>query len=138
MKILTFGTFDLLHLGHINIIESAYKLNKNAIVFIGVSSDKWNELKGKAAHQSQEERVEVIKSKYPNAEVFLEDHTKPEETWPMLWDKYDIDLIVMGGDHRVNLDYINKTITPNGKKMKIMFFDRTPGISSTELRENLK
>ncbi len=139
VRVMTFGTFDLFHIGHVNIIEKPLRiLNEKVKIYIGVSSDNWNKLKGKQAHQSQEERVKIIKAKYPNAEVFLEDHTKPEETWPMLWDKYNIDIIVMGGDHRDNLDYINKTITPKGNRMKIIFFDRTPGISSTKLRENLK
>ncbi len=138
INIATFGTFDLLHIGHINIFQSAYDLKDNVKLFVGVSSDRWNSLKGKVSHQSQQERIEAIKSKYPNAEVFLEDHAKPEETWPMLWDRYDIDLIVMGGDHQRNLDYINRIITPKGRKMKIIFFDRTQGISSTKLRGEIE
>ncbi len=138
-NIMTFGTFDLLHIGHTKIIDHALTLaNKTSNLFIGVSSDKWNELKGKKSVEDEIKRMDNILRQYPGANVMLEDHSRPEETWPMMWDEYDIDLIVMGGDHFETLAYINNIITPNGNKMKITFYERTPEISSTLIRSQLK
>ena len=138
-NILTYGTFDILHEGHIKIIKHAIKITgSESNVYVGVSSDSWNSLKGKESAESQEQRIKAIKNKFPNISTFYEDHEKPEQTWPEHWDKYKIDLIIMGEDHVENLSYINEVITPKGNKMKIAFFERTPEISSTEIREILK
>lgn len=135
-KVMTFGTFDLLHIGHKKIIDHALRIaGKEENLVIGVSSDRWNNLKGKAACENQEQRREKILKSYPKAKVIFEDHFKAEETWPLLWDEHNISLIVMGGDHVDNLSYINKIRTPKGAEMKISFFERTPKISSTLLRE---
>lgn len=135
-NILTFGTFDLLHEGHLKIIRHAVSISGNEKnIFIGISSDKWNGLKGKKSMQSEEARIEKIREIFPNINTFLEDHKLPEETWPQHWDDFNIDLIIMGGDHIGSLSYINETFTEKGKKMKIVFFERTPNISSSKLRE---
>lgn len=136
-RIMTFGTFDLFHIGHKKIIDHAkFIAQSNTNLFIGVSSDKWNSKKGKKSQQSQEIRKKYLEEQYPGAVVFFEDHNLPEETWPQLWDEYEIDLIIMGGDHFENLAYINDVVTPVGKNMKISFYERTPKISSTLLRGN--
>lgn len=135
-KIITFGTFDLFHNGHSKIINHALRIaGKPENLIIAVSSDKWNKLKNKESFQSQKERMNLVKKQYPKSKVILEDHENPEESWPFLWDEYDVELIVMGGDHLENLSYINNEITPNGKQMKIVFFERTPNISSSILRD---
>lgn len=138
-NIMTFGTFDLFHVGHKKIIEHAKKIaGDNSRLFIGVSSDKWNRLKGKISKEDQNIRRRKVLEEYPGAFVFFEDHDKPEESWPELWDKHDIDLIVMGGDHSENLSYINDKTTPKGSNMNIVFYERTPKISSTLLRSGIK
>ncbi len=134
-RIITFGTFDLLHIGHEKIINHCIQITgKEENVVIAVSSDDWNSLKGKKAYETQEIRVKNIAEKFPKAKIIIEDHLKPEQSWPWIWDKYKLDLIIMGGDHFESLSYINKTVTPNGNKMKIAFFERTPKISSTMIR----
>lgn len=137
-NILTYGTFDHLHEGHLKIIRHALEYTEESNIYIGVSSDNWNKLKGKESNQTQQERIKAIRNLFPNANIFLEDHLVPEETWPLHWDKFDISLIIMGGDHSQGLNYINETATPLGNKMKIIFYERTPGISSTKIREIMK
>lgn len=65
--------------------------------------------------------MENILKKFPDINVFIEDHKIPEITWKDHWDRYSISLIIMGGDHFDNLKYLNEVITPNGNKMKIIF-----------------
>lgn len=135
-NIMTVGTFDLFHEGHKKIIDHSKEIAEDTgKLIIAVSSDDWNELKGKNSKEDQEVRVSVVKEKYPNAIVILEDHKSAEESWGEMFDKYDVDLIVMGGDHCETLEYINNELTPNGRKMKIAFFERTPEISTTLIKK---
>lgn len=137
--ILTFGTFDLLHIGHKKIIDHCVSVaGDESKVIIGVSSDRWNQLKGKKSSQNQTERISKLKESYPEATIILEDHSEYEESWPKIWDDKNIDLIIMGGDHYDNLSYINKLKSDSGKQMKIAFFERTPEISSTLIRKQYK
>ncbi len=139
VNVMTFGTFDLFHVGHKKIINNSKKFVKGSgKIFIGVSSDEWNKIKGKTSIENQKLRVKRVKENFPDAVVFLEDHKKAEETWPQLWDEYNIDLIVMGSDHIENLSYINNLLTPGGRKMRIVFFERTPNISTTNLKNMIK
>lgn len=137
-NILTYGTFDHLHEGHLKIIRHALEYTDESNIYIGVSSDRWNNLKGKKSDQTQIERVKAISDAFPSANIFIEDHLKPEETWPEHWDKFNISLIIMGGDHANTLNYINRTLSNIGNKMSIVFYERTPGISSTKIRKILK
>lgn len=134
-KIMTFGTFDLFHIGHKKIIDHCIEITgdpKNVVV--GVSSDRWNLLKNKKSFESEEIRLQKIIENYPGINVIFEDHNNFEESWGELWDENNIDLIIMGGDHFDNLSYINTRITPKNNQMKISFFERTKKISSTILR----
>ncbi len=135
-NILTYGTYDLFHIGHKKIIDHAIELTGDqSNVYVGVSSDDWNLLKNKKAEETHFVRMENIKKNYPNINVILEDHKNAEETWPAHWDEFSIDLIVMGGDHVESLSYINGQKTPKGSQMKIAFYERTPKISSTLIRK---
>ncbi|BDU67794.1 MAG: hypothetical protein TYPL_4470 [Candidatus Tyloplasma litorale] len=134
-RIITFGTFDKFHYGHKNIINKAIELTGlEENVIIGVSSDRWNSRKGKICSENEDVRLNNLKKFYPKATIILEDHNEPEESWGEIWDEYKVDLIVQGGDHFKNLEYINKRISPKGSKMKIMFFERTSRISSTLIK----
>lgn len=135
-NIITYGTFDLFHQGHIKIIDHAIEITgRQSDVYVGISSDRWNKLKNKKSVLNQTERFELIRDKYPDINIFFEDHDMPEESWSIDYDKYNIDLIIMGGDHADSLDYINEKLTPRGMMMKIVFFERTPIISSTLIKE---
>ncbi len=133
--ILTYGTFDLLHKGHKNIILYAIEMGgsqKN--VHIGVSSDKWNKLKGKIAYEDENVRIQNLRNMFPEVNIFLEDHNHYEESWKDKYISIKADLIIMGDDHKDKLAYINE-INVGDKNMKIIFTPRTKGISSSMLRE---
>ncbi len=139
INILTYGTFDLLHKGHENIIEKAIKLSNGGKVVVGVSSDKWNNIKGKKAYENEQIRVNNIKEKYKNTNlvVVLEDHDDHMKQWLEDYDKYDINFILMGGDHLNFLCILDGKLTPKGREVRILFTNRTPNISSTMLRKKL-
>ena len=92
-KVITYGTFDLFHVGHLNILKRA-KAQGDYLV-VAVSSDAFNAGKGKKAYYSQEDRMEILKAiKYVD-EVIL------EESWDQkIRDvkEHDIDVFVMGDD----------------------------------------
>ncbi len=77
-KILTFGTFDLFHIGHKKIIDHALDIAVNERnLIIAVSSDSWNKLKGKESIENEQTRIDNLKRIYPNSNVILEDHKTP-------------------------------------------------------------
>lgn len=125
-KVITYGTFDLLHIGHINILKRAKELGNYLIV--AVSSDEFNAVKGKKAHFSTEERVNIIKSiKYVN-EVII------ENSWEQKVEdikKYNIDVFVMGSDWEGEFDYLKDLC-------EVVYLPRTAGISSTKIKSDLK
>lgn len=138
-NVITYGTFDVLHKGHKNVIKKAFDIaGENGKVMVGVSSDRWNNLKGKKSYDNQEKRCNSILKEFPNAIVFLEDHNEHMEQWFDDYDKYEIDFILMGSDHIDNLSILDNKITSSGRKVNILFTKRTPGISSTMIREKIK
>jgi len=127
IKVITYGTFDLLHEGHINILRRAKELGDYLIV--GLSTDDFNSLKGKKAVQSYEERKRaLLLSEYV-------DEIIKEENWEQKIDDIhnnNIDIFVMGDDWEGKFDYLEK------EGVKVIYFPRTPGVSSTQLRGELK
>lgn len=121
-RILTCGTFDLFHIGHINILRRAKNLGDYLIV--GISSDKCNAEKAKKSIISQENRLEIIKScKYVD-EVFFEESLNEKEYYVK---KYNIDLFVIGDDWENQFDFLS---------CDVIYLSRTTGISSTLIKEN--
>lgn len=92
-RILTYGTFDLLHIGHVRIIKRAKSLGDKLIV--GLSSDEFNSLKGKKAVYSYQERKEILES-LEDVDLVIK-----EDSWEQKIDdikKFNIDILVMGDD----------------------------------------
>ncbi len=129
LNVITYGTYDLFHEGHEAIIRRAYERSNNGKLYVGVSSDRWNKIKGKNAVQNEKVRLEQVQKLPYVTEAFLEDHLKPEETWLRDYKKYNIDLIIMGSDHKGKLDYLRK------QGMNIKYLPRTKGISTTMLKK---
>lgn len=129
-NILTYGTFDLFHIGHERILKRAYK--KGDKLFVGVSSDRWNEIKEKKAFQKENIRLNKIKE-LPYVEwAFLEDHNNHTEQWKTDVIKYKINKIVMGGDHKGKLDkWLDKI-----PDIEYEYLSRTPFVSSTKKRKS--
>ena len=124
-KVITYGTFDLFHVGHLNILKRA-KAQGDYLV-VAVSSDAFNAGKGKKAYYSQEDRMEILKAiKYVD-EVIL------EESWDQkIRDvkEHDLDVFVMGDDWKGKFDFLKDYC-------EVVYLPRTEGISSTKIKQDL-
>ena len=131
--IITFGTFDLFHIGHLNILKRAKEYGDRLIV--GVSSDNLNyNKKHKKPIYSENDRIAIIKSiKYVD-DVFLEEslHLKAEYC-----KKYNADIFIIGDDWKNKIvPELNITFDEQLKNVcKVIYLERTPMISSTEIIE---
>lgn len=122
-KIITFGTFDLLHIGHENIFTKCNKLGSKVV--IGVSSEELNAKKNKKAHDSISTRIENVKKYSKSKLVFKEESLEKKLEYIK---KYDCNVLIMGND------WDNKF---NSEEYESIYFNRTPNISSTQLRNQL-
>ena len=124
IKVITYGTYDLLHQGHINLLRRAKALGDYLIV--GVTSDSFDRGRGKLnVRNNVLERVEAIKATGYADEVIIEDYIgqKIDDI-----QKYDVDIFAIGSDWEGHFDYLNEYC-------KVVYLPRTEGISSTMLRE---
>ena len=125
-KVITYGTFDLLHYGHIRLLERAKALGDYLIV--GVTSDSFDENRGKInVRQSVMERIQSVR------ETGLADQIVVEEYEGQKIDdirKYNVDIFAIGDDWKGKFDYLNDYC-------KVVYLERTKGISSTEIRSGI-
>ena len=124
--VLTYGTFDLLHYGHIEILKKASLLGDKLIV--GLSTDEFNELKGKTCVLPYEKRKELLES------LDYVDKVIPEDNWKQKISdikENNIDIFVMGSDWEGKFDELKEYC-------KVIYFPRTEGISTTKLKAILK
>lgn len=127
VTVVTYGTFDYLHEGHLNILKKASEFGDRLLV--GVSADYFNQIKGKPASKyNEDERMKMVLKLPFVDEVFLE---KSWEQKPQDFRKYGADVLVMGGDWKGKFDYFKSIID-------VQYVNRTPGISSTQLRNKDK
>ena len=122
-RVMTYGTFDLLHYGHINILKRAKSLGDYLIV--GLSSDEFNELKGKKSVMSYEERKEILEN------IRYVDKVIKESNWEQKVDdviKYNIDVFVIGDDWEGKFDFLKEYC-------EVVYLPRTKSISTTLLKE---
>ena len=127
-RILTYGTFDLLHYGHINLLKRAKALGDYLVV--AVSTDDFNEIKGKKAYHNYDTRKMMLEA------VRYVDLVIPEENWEQKIDdvkKYDIDIVVMGSDWAGSdrFDYLKEYC-------EVVYLPRTEGVSTTKIKKELK
>ena len=126
-KIITFGTFDVLHVGHIRILQRARALGDYLIV--GVSSDALNfSKKQRYPVYPESERIEIIQSIAGVNEVFREDSLELKGEYIK---KYQADVLVMGDDWVGRFDEF-KTLC------EVIYLPRTEGISTTQLISDIK
>lgn len=124
IKVITYGTFDLFHYGHLRILERAKKLGDFLIV--GVSTDEFNRIKNKECVYPYEHRAKIVEA------IKYVDKVIPEENWEQKETdikKYNVDILVMGDDWEGKFDDLSKFC-------KVMYLPRTPDISSTEIKQN--
>ena len=123
-KVITYGTYDLLHQGHINLLRRAKELGDYLIV--GVTSDSFDKGRGKLnVRNNVLERVEAVKATGYADEIVIEDYVgqKIDDI-----QKYNVDIFAIGSDWEGKFDYLNEFT-------KVVYLPRTEGISSTMLRE---
>ena len=123
-KVITYGTYDLLHQGHINLLRRAKELGDYLIV--GVTSDSFDKGRGKLnVRNNVLERVEAVKATGYADEIIIEDYLgqKIDDI-----QRYDVDIFAIGSDWEGKFDYLNEYC-------KVVYLPRTEGISSTMLRE---
>ena len=125
-KVITYGTFDLLHLGHIRILQRAKQLGDYLIV--GLSTDQFNNQKNKSAYHNFENRKEILQS------IKYVDEVIEENSWEQKISdikKYDIDIFVMGDDWENKFDYLKDYC-------EVIYLPRTESISTTIIKKDLK
>ncbi len=125
--VVTFGTFDVLHVGHLRLLERARALGDQLIV--GVSTDKLNEeKKGRAPVYSQDQRIEIIKALRCVDSAFYEESLDLKREYIV---RYKADLLVMGDDWRGKFDEFSDIC-------EVVYLERTPAISTTQVIEQIR
>ena len=122
-KVITYGTYDLLHYGHIRLLERAKELGDYLIV--GVTADDFDKSRGKInVQQSLMERVEAVKATGIADEIIIEEYEgqKIDDIR-----RLDVDIFTVGSDWVGKFDYLNEYC-------KVVYLDRTEGVSSSEIR----
>ncbi|EDO8350767.1 adenylyltransferase/cytidyltransferase family protein [Campylobacter jejuni] len=126
-NVITFGTFDLFHYGHLRILERAASVGDKLIV--GVSSDSLNfAKKHRYPIYSEQERLNIISSLKCVSCVFLEEALELKRDYLL---KYQANILVMGDDWKGKFDCFNDICD-------VIYFERTPSISTTEIIERIK
>ena len=123
--VLTYGTFDLLHVGHINLLRRAKALGDRLVV--GLSTDEFNAGKHKEAYHSYEDRKIILEAiKYVDLVI-------PEKSWEQKVEhvkKYNVDVFVMGNDWEGKFDFLKDYC-------EVVYLPRTAGISTTKIKHDL-
>lgn len=124
-KVITYGTYDLLHVGHINLLRRAKEMGDYLLVVL--SSDEFNELKHKTAYHSYEDRKKILEA------IRYVDEVIPEYTWEQKIQDVidnDIDIFVMGHDWTGQFDFLKEYC-------EVVYLPRTEGISTTKIKNDL-
>lgn len=126
-KVITYGTFDLLHYGHINLLKRAKSLGDYLIV--GLSTDDFNNTeKNKESYFDYENRKSLLDA------VKYVDLVIPEETWDQKVldiQKYNVDIFVIGDDWKGKFDYLEDF------GIEVVYLPRTNEISTTKIKKDL-
>ena len=123
--VLTYGTFDLFHIGHLNILKRLREYGDRLIV--GVSTDEFNAIKGKKPVAPFEQRLEIVQS------IRYVDLAIPEDRWAQKREDiatYDVDILGMGADWEGKFDDLADVV-------ELVYLPRTDGISTTEMKRVL-
>jgi glycerol-3-phosphate cytidylyltransferase len=123
-RVITFGTFDIFHIGHLNIIKRAAALGDE--LYVGVSTDNLNfNKKNHPTIFKEKERLEIIKNIKGVTEAFFEESLQLKRDYIL---KYKIDILVMGDDWKGKFDDLNNVC-------ETVYLPRTKNISSTDIKE---
>lgn len=125
-RVITYGTYDLLHWGHIRLLKRARALGDYLIV--ALSTDEINEFKGKKAYHSYEERKLMLEA------IRYVDLVIPENDWEQKRGdivKFDVDVFAIGDDWEGKFDYLEDLC-------EVVYLPRTDGISTTKIKQDLE
>ena len=126
-RVITYGTFDLLHYGHINLLKRAKELGDYLVVVVSTDEFNWNE-KQKKCYFSYEERKAMVEA------IRYVDLVIPETCWDQKRRDvvdYRIDTFVMGDDWKGKFDFLSDLC-------EVVYLPRTPEISTTKIKQDLK
>lgn len=124
-RVITYGTFDLLHKGHVRLLKRAKALGDHLTVC--VSTDEFNAIKGKKAYTSFEDRKYILEA------IKYVDEVIPERDWDQKINdvkEHNIDIFVMGDDWKGQFDFLSDYC-------KVVYLPRTEGISTTKIKKDL-
>lgn len=123
--VLTYGTFDMFHIGHLKLLQRLSELGNELIV--AVSTDEFNALKGKTVLIPYEQRAEIVSN------IKCVDKVIPEQNWAQKVEdvrNYDVDIFAMGDDWEGKFDFLKEYC-------EVVYLPRTKNISTTELKKSL-
>lgn len=125
-RVITYGTYDVLHYGHINLLKRAKALGDYLIV--ALSSDEFNTIKNKRSYYSYEQRKTILEAcRYVDLVI-------PEHNWDQKINdvqKYQADIFVMGDDWEGKFDFLKDYC-------EVIYLPRTPDVSSMQTKDYLK
>lgn len=124
-RVITYGTYDLLHYGHIELLRRAREMGDYLVV--ALSSDEFNRIKNKKSYYNFEQRKMMLES------IRYVDLVIPENDWGQKEidvEKYEIDTFVMGHDWEGEFDFLKD-------KCEVIYLKRTEGISTTQIKQEL-
>lgn len=127
-RVITYGTFDLLHYGHINLLKRAKELGDYLIVALSTDEFNWNE-KQKKCYFSYEKRKMLLEA------VRYVDLVIPEGNWEQKKSdvhKYEVDVFVIGDDWKGKFDFLED------EGVEVVYLERTPEISTTQIKKTLR
>ena len=125
-RVITYGTFDLLHYGHINLLRRAKALGDYLIVALSTDEFNWN-AKQKKCYFSYEKRKQLLEA------IRYVDLVIPEENWEQKKTdvkEFRIDTFVMGDDWKGKFDFLKE-------QCEVVYLERTPEISTTQIKQDL-
>ena len=126
-RVITYGTFDMLHYGHINLLQRAKELGDYLIVVLSTDEFNWNE-KQKKCYFSFDQRKKLLEA------VRYVDLVVPEDSWDQKrtdMHEYHVDTFVMGDDWKGKFDYLEE------EGVEVVYLSRTPEISTTQIKSDL-
>ncbi|WP_152365440.1 adenylyltransferase/cytidyltransferase family protein [Microlunatus speluncae] len=124
--VITFGTFDVFHVGHVRVLNRAAEFGDRLLV--GVSSDQLNQAKkGRRPVFTQDERMEIISNVKSVHGVFLEESLELKRQYV---EEHGADILVMGDDWSGKFDHLNDIC-------KVVYLPRTPSVSTTAIIEHI-
>ena len=127
-RVITYGTFDLLHYGHINLLRRAKELGDYLIVAISTDEFNWNEKKKKSYFTFDQRKAMLDAIRYVDMVI-------PEENWNQKRTdvhKYDVDVFVIGDDWKGKFDFLEE------EGCEVVYLSRTPEISTTQIKNDIK